>query len=298
MQLTQKTAALMALGGVCALLGVLLYALSPARATPAKLSTASDTSKSRTPDGEALSLPERQASFTGTARKDEAPLLAGSATTNETAPLENTRTELAYQIDASLDGILHINSLLDQMMQIAEKKVSPYVDFDYEEDEAVAYNFLDTTDRINAHFLVGLEPFERDEQLHNYFEMEIIVDESSRELFHGAIRKGQRVHLVVDYDSKGRPGRLALITQRDPAMRESRKAGIDAYKGIFTTGANYQVDLSDPKNPRYASTYGIVDGSQKTFPSIPLQGDLGLDPSKITSLFTRFQSLLETVKGK
>ena len=224
-----------------------------------------------------------------------------STSSSPAESLEQTIADLGAQVDASLDGTLFIDELLDQVLRVADLPVDPHVDFDYQDNDGVAYRVEGTPEGTRAHFLVGLEPFERDGKEFRYFHMEIQLGADAPSEFHrDALREGPRVHLSIDYDEQGKPGRLGLLTERRVALGDSRPSGIDAYQGSFTSGASFHVDLADPRNAR-AETFGIVDGhyvQRDEFEGMPLRGDLEVDRARVEALLARLTRHYESVRRK
>jgi hypothetical protein len=141
-------------------------------------------------------------------------------------------------VNDSLDGFLYIDDLLDQVSAFAELPINERVDHEYEDDDAIAYRILGTPAGVTAHFLVGMAPIERDGKEYRYLQLEIGLDtDSPSEFYRDALREGPRIHLTIDRDRDGNMGAFALITERRIALKDSRRAGIDAYQGRFTSGA-------------------------------------------------------------
>jgi len=215
-------------------------------------------------------------------------------------PIENAKKELEIQINDSLDGILYLNHTLDQVLAIASLPIEERVDYEYEDDDAVAYLILSTPKDTTAHFLVGLQPFQRDGKEYRYFQIEIQTQPPNATEFHrDSMREGPRIHLSIDFDSEGTPGRLSLLTERRVALHESRHSGIDAYVGRYTSGASYSVDMNMSQNAT-SGTYGIVNGTYTTvsdFQGItPLRGDMEVDPARVDHLLSLFMSNFDKIR--
>ena len=86
------------------------------------------------------------------------------------------------------------------------------------------------------------------------------------------------------------------MTSRRVDLRASRRAGIDAYHGRFTSGAFFAIDFSDP-DYSFAETIGIVDGNFSSWDQgRPLRGDLEVDPSKVAALTDLLREHLQAIK--
>ena len=220
---------------------------------------------------------------------------------SKATPLEAAHDELATQINDSLDGYLYINHLLDQVLAFAELPISETVDFEYKRDKVIAYPILGLPEGTTGHFLVGGKSYVRDGKDLNYFQIEIEMDRGKREFHCDALREGPRMHLTLDYDEEGKPARMALITERRISLSHSLDEGIDAYHGRFTSGAGYSVDLSDIHKPT-SYTYGIIDGQyldQDVFQgTMPLYGDLDLDPAKVEALLGKFSQHYDKLRNR
>lgn len=232
------------------------------------------------------------------ARRENAPLEAAAG---RPTPLEEAAANLRLRVDESLDGILLVNQLLDQVLAFADLPVEEAVDFEYEDSDDVAYRIAGTPPGITAHFLVGLQSFERDEKVFRALRIEIQMDAGEAAGFHrDSMREGPRVHLSLDHDESGRPGYLGLLTERRVDLRQSRRSGVDAYQGRFTSGASCTIDLTRME-PTWSETFGIIDGnyaSGQDFQGIPLRGDLRIDPSRVEALSRRFLIHFQEVRRK
>ncbi len=248
----------------------------------------------------AAPAPHASTSASGRTAGEEPGAAEESGASAEEGPLAEAERELASQVDRSLDGELYVNELLDQVLRYAELPISERVDFDYEEHDEIPYRLLGTPDGTDAHFLVGMQPFERDGEEWRYVQLEIQLGSGEFEYERGAMREGPRVHLSLDYNADG-PGSLSLMTERYVAPHESRQEGIDAYSGVFTSGARFSVNLASPSDAR-AETYGLVDGNYtlagEEFPGArPLYGDLDVDVERVRALHARLLELLEYAKS-
>lgn len=210
--------------------------------------------------------------------------------------------ELSSQVDASLDGYLYINDLVDQVMAIASLPVNTQVDFSYEDEDSVAYRLLGTPDGVEAHFLVGIAPFDREGKTYRCLQLEIQVDAGAVPEFNrGALRDGPRVHLTLDYDQSGEPGHFALITERRVNLSESQRAGFNAYQGRHTSGAGYKADVGKGLT-LVTETFGLIEGQYANgarFQGVsPLVGDIELNSEKVRSLFRVLDRNYQAVRSR
>lgn len=249
------------------------------------------------------------------------PELRAAPTDSSTAPgtppttaIEQAQEELAQQIDASLDGILDIDRLLDQVLAFADLPIDEKVDFEYEDNDSIAYRVLGTPSGTEAHLLVGRETFPAHGPAPDpeggadggtecrALQLEIQLGADQPPGFHrDALREGPRLHLGLFMDPDGRPVRMGLVTERAVALGASRRAGLDAYEGRFTSGASYGIELDgDDLRPRTAETIGLVDGhyaSGASFQGQPLRGDLTPERERVEALARRLQAHFERVRA-
>lgn len=253
-----------------------------------------------TTESSGLLSPKRESLFTAADVGQELETSDQETLSDDIVRLQGAQAEMARQVDASLEGFLQVNDLLDQIQEFALLPVEAQVDFDYEDNDTVAYRVLGTPEGATAHFLVGLESFQRDDRDFNYLQLEIKFDvDKEPQFYRDALRQGPRVHVSIDYDEAGRPGTIALITEREIALAESRRQGMSAMKGRFTSGAGYKASLADPDNV-ISETFGIVDGRYThgaEFGGIsPLAGDLAIDPARVEALFAELAKKLAAVR--
>lgn len=203
------------------------------------------------------------------------------------------------QINDSLEGVLYVNAVLDRLLEYAQLPISDSVDFEYEDDDLVAYKVLGLPDGTVAHFLVGLKGIERNGRDYQQFQFEIQMDANrDSDFYQDSWREGPRIHIALDQDENGNPAVLALLTERKVDLHESRHRGVDAYQGRFTSGASLRVDISDPHAYR-AETFGIINGhyaSSKDFVAVPLVGDLVIDPQRVSALSQLLQQRYRNVR--
>ncbi|MEZ6015204.1 MAG: hypothetical protein R3F49_08830 [Planctomycetota bacterium] len=206
------------------------------------------------------------------------------------------RHEIVRQCNAALDGVLSLNDVLDYMLEFASLEVASAPDFDYEDDDALAYNLIGAPSGTEARMLVGLQPFETDAGRARYLQLEVDVANVQDELIQGAVRYSPRVDLNIAYleSDPAVPIRLAVNVSRAVGFAASRDVGIDAYQGRHTEGAYFWIDLkADPLQP-ISGTYGVVDAvpqSVKDFAGVsPLAGDIRLDSARVKLVLERLQS--------
>lgn len=220
-------------------------------------------------------------------------------------PLAQAADDLDAFATMSLNGVVHVNDTLERMLAFASLPVSAHPDLDYEDDDAIAYRLLGTPEDTEARVLVGLQPYEIGETTFRYLQLEIDVAVGTHDLVDGAMRYPPNVGLSVSYDAHDpeEPARAALLVQRDVALGESRRSGIDAYQGRYTTGSYYCVDLLEDPPQVVCGTVGMVDGQR--LPSIqsfegvsPLAGDTQLDVELLGEILGRLREHLATIKGE
>lgn len=208
-----------------------------------------------------------------------------------TSRVQQAQDELRVLIDASLDGEFHVDDLLDQVLVFASLPVSAELDPAYEDDdETIPHRIEGTPAGTRAHFFIGIQPNVHDGRDFQFFQMEIQMDADQPAVFHrDALREGPRIHLTLDHDFKSKPGSFGLLTERKVALRDSKRAGIDAYHGRFRSGASYAVGFGDPSF-RHAVTFDILDGNYVgAGGETALHGDLDVDPSKVAALVDLFR---------
>jgi hypothetical protein len=220
---------------------------------------------------------------------------------SETIGLVRAQDELASQINASLDGFLYINDLLDQIYVFANLPVDHRVDLEYDDEGAIAFRILGTPKGTSGHFLVGQKSFDRDGKELKFVQMEIVMGaDESPVFFRDSIRCGPRLHMTVDYDSDGAPNAMALVLQRDIDLKESRKQGINAFVGTYTTGVGYRVNLVGQESC-FSETFGLINGRvshRERFNGIsPLAGDTQIDKGRLQALFEALMRSRLVVSG-
>ena len=238
---------------------------------------------------------------------DNPPLAVATIESEEDSPemvaLKLAKADLADQVDMSLDGILEINRLLDKLSLIADLPISRQVDYEFDDSDAVAYKMLGTPEGMSAHFLVGLDSFERDGKTYKAYELEVQMDGYDVTFDRGAMRSGPRVRIMMDFDEDGNPGMLALLMTRRVALAASRGAGVDAYTGDFVTGCSYKSSMTNPEDSM-SETYGIQNGhivTSMTSPAYsnmikPLAGDVILQPDKAQALLGKLHNHFAILK--
>ncbi|MCK6448146.1 MAG: hypothetical protein L6Q99_17300 [Planctomycetes bacterium] len=218
--------------------------------------------------------------------------------------LADIRDDLAFFANESLHGVLHLNAVLGHVSTLAALPVSARPDFDYEDDDSIAYRIEGLPDGMKGHVLIGLQPYTEAGGTYRYLQMNLDMPSIEPEYLDGVFRDGPNVNLSISYDvaDPHKPTRLALMLQRRVDLSASRAQGIDAYVGSFTQGAYYWRDLLDPDGTPSANTFGIVNGqpaSPRAFPSAtPLVGELQLDPELLNEVLGRLQQKLSFVKGE
>jgi len=234
---------------------------------------------------------------------DDAAIRCQNSDAIDTHPLAAARDQIVEQCNAALDGVVFVNDVLDYMLQFSSLEVAKVHDFDYEDNDALAYNLIGAPEGTEARMLVGLQPFESEGGRTRYLQLEVDVKSVPSELIQGAIRYSPRIDLNIAYleTVPTQPVRFALNISRAVGFADSRDVGIDAYQGRLTEGAYFWVDLvADPQNP-ISGTYGVVDAvpyNVKTFGGVsPLDGDVQLDVERVGKLLTQLQCHLTSVKG-
>lgn len=212
---------------------------------------------------------------------------------------------LTFHADESLNGALYLNDVLDQMLEVASLPTEGRNDMEFEDDDAMAYRLNGTPAGTDAHFLVGLQPYDEDGKTFRYLQLNVEVGAGKTEYLRDAVRRGPHVSLSISFDETDEktPTRFALVMTRPVALSESRKAGIDAYHGQFTTGAQYWIDLKkNPDNP-VKRTIGIVEGNPvRDYTPYggmnPLVGDTELDRERLSALLAQLQKNYAVTRGR
>lgn len=147
------------------------------------------------------------------------------------------------------------------MLEFASLEVASAPDFDYEDDDALAYNLIGAPSGTEARMLVGLQPFETDAGRGSLPSARGRCGQRPGRTDSGAVRYSPRVDLNIAYleSDPAVPIRLAVNVSRAVGFAASRDVGIDAYQGRHTEGAYFWIDLkADPLQP-ISGTYGVVD---------------------------------------
>jgi hypothetical protein len=223
---------------------------------------------------------------------------------NDQAAVDRTRQVLAGFVNDALYGRVQLNAVLAQALDLASKPISQRPDFDYEDDDSIAYKFEDMPEGVTGHMLIGMQPYDENGRTYRYVQMQLDIATAGPEFVDGAMRDGPNINFSISYDVEdpNKPVRFALMLQRRVDLSASRKAGIDAYSGIYTQGAYYWQDFLPSEGTPSASTIGIVDGkplSANKFPNaISLFGDLNLDSELLNAVLAQLQECTATVKGE
>ena len=218
--------------------------------------------------------------------------------------LEAVKDELSVFATDSVYGKMYLNAVLERALELASQPIENHPDFDYEDDDAVAYTIHGLPDGMEGHMLVGLQPYTENGRTYRYVQMDIDIPTTEPDYLDGVLRDGPSMGLSISYDIKdpGTPVRVALLLQRRVDLSGSRGNGIDAYTGSYTQGGYYWHDLLNPTQGPSALTFGIVDGSPATgakFPlASPLWGDLQLDQVLLGEVLGQLQKNLSLVKGE
>jgi hypothetical protein len=216
--------------------------------------------------------------------------------------LDKAKEELINHVDFGLNGVLHVNEVLDQMLAFASLELSAHPDLEYEDNDAIAYKLKGGPGDAEARVLVGLQPFEDNGRRCRYLQMQLDIG-SKPEYWRDTMRDAPNVNLSISYDEADStvPTRFGLMLQRRVDLYASKQAGIDAYQGKYTSGAYYWIDLKDNPPRLWSGTIGIVNGrpvEPKSFDDIsPLSGDLELDRERLSKLLARLQQHQSAIKG-
>ncbi|MBA2662078.1 MAG: hypothetical protein H0U74_07255 [Bradymonadaceae bacterium] len=208
------------------------------------------------------------------------------------------RENLSVFATESLSGIMHVNAVLEYMIEFASLSVEGHIDFDYEDDDAIAYAIKGLPEGMTGHFLVGFQPYIENGKTHRYLQMSINAHPAEQEYIDGAMRDGPNINLSESYDADdpGAPTRFALMLQRRVDLSASRKVGIDPYSGEYTYGAYYWHDMLDKSKAPLTTTLGLVNGNPVDVDSFagvsPLAGDVLLDPDLLHELLAKLQKNL------
>jgi hypothetical protein len=228
-----------------------------------------------------------------------------TATTEQEKRIGAAVERLTFHADESLNGALYLNDVLDQMLEVASLPTEDRNDMEFEDDDAMAYRLQGTPEGTDAHFLVGLQPYDEEGKTFRYLQMNVEMGAGKTEYLRDSVRRGPHISLSISFDEADEetPTRFALVMTRPVALSESRKAGIDAYHGQFTTGAQYWIDLKkDPDNPVKRSI-GIVNGNPVRDYTPhgglnPLVGDTELDRERLSALLVQLQKNYAVTRGK
>lgn len=217
--------------------------------------------------------------------------------------LAASRDALAFATEEALQGIMNVNATLSDMLAIASNPVESQPDFDYEDDDAIAFKIRDLPDGMEGHMLVGLQPYEENGRSYRYLQMNLNMPSMQSGSYEGVFRDVPNVSLSISYDTDEpyKPTRFALMLQQPVDIAVSRDRGIDAYSGTYTNGAYYWHDFLKPDQQPLTTTIGIIDGqpaSVKTFPGMsPLMGDVDLNRGMLDDLLARLQRNLSNLRG-
>jgi hypothetical protein len=256
----------------------------------------------RQDDPDALSGPRGQQERS---RREEYELAqadaVGSAADPTTRRLSDATDDLAMQSTDAVYGVLELNYALDNLLSLSSLPISEHPDFDYEDNDALAYSFEGAPEGSEVRMLVGLQSYQEGDSTYRYLQIEVDVSQEEDEFIDGALREGPSVHASISYDVEDptQPTRFAITLQRSVDIAACRDAGIDAYTGKFTEGAYYWHDLLDESKVS-AMTFGIIDAhpeSHHAFDGELLRGDTTLDKERVKALLVKLQHKLNKAKG-
>lgn len=214
-----------------------------------------------------------------------------------------SRDALAFATEDALQGIMNVNATLSDMLAIASNPVDSQPDFEYEDDDAIAFKIRELPDGMEGHMLVGLQPYEENGRSYRYLQMNLSMPSMQSGFYEGVFRDVPNVNLSISYDTDEpyKPTRFALMLQQQVDLGGSRDRGIDAYSGTYTNGAYYWHDFLRPNQEPLTTTIGIVDGqpaSVTAFPGMsPLMGDVDLDRDILDDLLAQLQKNLSNMRG-
>ncbi|MBI5431913.1 MAG: hypothetical protein HZA52_03675 [Planctomycetes bacterium] len=234
-----------------------------------------------------------------------APESAAQGSAESVDRLVAAKDDLAFFATDSLNGVMYVNAVLEHVLAFASLPVETHPDFEYEDDDAIAYKITGLPGGMEGHLLVGLQPYSNESgKTCRYLQMELKMPSAEPEFLDGAMRDGPNVFVSVSYETEAPnvPVRFGLMLQRRVDLSASRKEGIDAYSGVHTQGAYYAQDMLDATRAPFASTVGLVNGNPadgNSFPGVsPLVGDVRLDPGLLSEVLAQFQKNLSSVKGE
>jgi len=209
--------------------------------------------------------------------------------------------DLAEQIDMSIDGVLEVNRLMKMLSTIADHPIETEVDYSVIDNDYVAYRLKGMPEGVDAHVLI--DPIVQRVGGEEYRTIRIMVHRHDDTGDHrrGAPREGPEVQALLNYDSKGRASRVAIMTKDKLDFPAARASGVDPYYGEYPSGAYYVANLREPGHFS-AETMGFKDGHlvgasddpSYTFGTTHLSGDLQVNPDTADDLL---QKLLDKKRG-
>lgn len=228
--------------------------------------------------------------------------------TPETSPqltaLARAKTNLADQATSALDGVMFVNEVLDNMLTIASLSIDTRPDYDYDDNDALAYRLKGAPEDMQARMLVGLQPYEENGRRFRYLQMDVDIGKGKAAYFRDSMRADANINLSISYDETdpNTPTRFGLMLQRRVDTAASQEAGIDADHGRYTTGAYYWIDLLVNPQECHTTTIGMIDGDAvdaERFGGVrPLAGDLALDKPILNALLEQLQLHQVTLRGQ
>lgn len=192
---------------------------------------------------------------------------------------------LEHQVVESLSGKVNLNLWMDTIAEFVQFSLNPIAVENYADDSVEAFEFLIGEEGIHAYLEIDKEEAGR---------VSIRVESGHNSIVQGLYRACQSL-IFVAY-RKGENDALtgmALQSYSPIALGKSRRAGIEAYKGIFPEGAIFHYTYKTGKS--YCFLTEIKDAYPRKKQG-ECSGDLEIDLSRVSLLNERISQLLQEIE--
>ncbi|MEZ6019315.1 MAG: hypothetical protein R3F17_04200 [Planctomycetota bacterium] len=211
---------------------------------------------------------------------------------------------MAGHCDAALTGELDINAVLRLMIEASEQPLSPFADMDESDEDGLVYPLTGLPEGLQGHLRFGNpEVFDGEFRLRTAY---IVLEgkDLEPEFVQGALRRPASASFSCAW-SDGDPGHARwsdLALQRSPDLAASKRTGINAHEGTWTTGLSWRQDLRGDGSGLQTSPTGMVQGNPSNDPAAfggaPIRGQLEPDPALVQQLFERLLEQRRRAQGQ
>lgn len=170
---------------------------------------------------------------------------SGGEALAEPHALREAAEDVAEQVDLAIDGIVEVNRVVEQMIQIADAPVDPQVDYESSSDGTISHRLCDLPEGFQGHFRIDPEQTLPDGTTYNSLRLVLENPDETKALVHGAPRYGPSVEATVTYNSDGQTlARVGLMMKNEMNFRSSLERGVNPDVGEFASGSHYVLDLT------------------------------------------------------